>query len=271
MPRVIAFLAAAAAAAAVAAPSAQAATSDGCAGGGYAVTLASGKTYAPGVGARLTGSQLTGGRLHVQGRYTEFDVDPRMLDVFNYTLTGTANPQDLTGGVRTPIWASKTADLGGQVLDKQVEIKPYDSTGSGVLIEGAGRSVKMKIQAKDCATGGVFQIEGERGDGRALVFTHTLAPNVFFYTNPVTGKVNIGNGAALVAKDSPMGASGKVTGAGVSTWTVQPGGRMGFVLGEDAVEASTPSSCTESCQARNQVRGTVEVADGALPGTGELD
>jgi hypothetical protein len=56
-----------------------------------------------------------------------------------------------------------------------------------------------------------------------------------------------------------------VTGAGVSTWTVQAGGRMGFVLGEDAVEASTPSQCTESCQARTRVQGTIEVADGALP------
>jgi len=89
---------------------------------------------------------------------------------------------------------------------------------------------------------------------------------MFFFTNPVTRKVNLGNGDLVIAKDSPMGATGKVTGEGVSTWTVQAGGRMGFVLGEDAVEASTPSSCTESCQAQNQIRGTIDVLPGALPG-----
>ena len=65
-----------------------------------------------------------------------------------------------------------------------------------------------------------------------------------------------------------MGASGRVTGDGVSTWTVQAGGRMGFVLGEDAVEASTPSSCTQECQAQTRVRGTIDVPAGALPGGG---
>ena len=35
----------------------------------------------------------------------------------------------------------------------------------------------MKIQAKDCAQGGVFQMEVERADEKVTVFTHTLAGN----------------------------------------------------------------------------------------------
>jgi hypothetical protein len=44
---------------------------------------------------------------------------------------------------------------------------------------------------------------------------------------------------------------------------------MGFVLGEDAVETTVPSpanSCTQQCQVQNQIRGTLTVPDGALPG-----
>jgi hypothetical protein len=54
-----------------------------------------------------------------------------------------------------------------------------------------------------------------------------------------------------------------------STWSVQSGGRMGFVLGEDAVETTVPSpanSCSQECQVQNQIRGTLTVPDGALPG-----
>ena len=271
LPRLAAMATAlAAAVAAFATPAAHAAVSDGCAGGAYSVTLPNGKRLAPGVSGKFTLSQLAGGRLQVRGTYNQFDVDPATLSVFDYALTGAPNPFDMTRGRFTPIWASKIADLGGSRLDKEIEIRPYDSAGSGLVIRAAGRNVKMKVQAKDCATGGVFQIEGERDDSLPLKFTHTLAPGAFFYTNPVTGKVNIGNGDLLVAKDSTMGASGRVTGEGVSTWTVQAGGRMGFVLGEDAVEATTPSQCVESCQAQTRVQGTVEVAEGALPaGSGE--
>jgi len=42
----------------------------------------------------------------------------------------------------------------------------------------------------------------------------------------------------------------------VSLWRVASGGRMGYVLGEDAIEVAPPASaCTSNCQAQNQVRG----------------
>ena len=42
----------------------------------------------------------------------------------------------------------------------------------------------MKIQVKDCATGGIFQMEPARADGTATVFTHLLGDDVFYFDNP---------------------------------------------------------------------------------------
>jgi hypothetical protein len=43
-------------------------------------------------------------------------------------------------------------------------------------------------------------------------------------------------------------------------WSVASGGRLGGVLGEDAIELSAgATSCTSDCQARNQIRGSVPV------------
>ena len=43
------------------------------------------------------------------------------------------------------------------------------------MIGAAGTGVSMKIQAKDCAQGGIFQMEPERGDGTRTRIVHTLA------------------------------------------------------------------------------------------------
>jgi len=40
----------------------------------------------------------------------------------------------------------------------------------------------MKIQVKDCANGGVFQMEPARADATATVFTHVLGDGVFYST-----------------------------------------------------------------------------------------
>ena len=42
----------------------------------------------------------------------------------------------------------------------------------------------MKVQAKDCAQGGIFQMEPEREDGTPTIITHTLAPETFYFDNP---------------------------------------------------------------------------------------
>ena len=163
----------------------------------------------------------------------------------------------------------------------------------------------MKIQAKDCAQGGIFQMEPERGDETATLFTHVLTPNAFYFDNPnfrarqgdtvpfkdttivVPSRVNIGNelSSKFVARDSAQVAerhdeptcNNQIrtrTGAfatvlhcgGVARWDVASGGRMGFVTGEDSVEvAPPPTDCIQNCQAQNRVRGRAVVLGFPFP------
>ena len=233
-----------------------AATSTACQGGDFRAVLPSGKVLSGNTTFKLTSRDVpAGSRITMAGKYIEFTFDVSTLNVYDYTLTGAANPLDLTGGVRTPLFASKVADLGGRTLDSgQLEIQL--SPQSAVIKRSA--SIKMKIQAKDCAQGGVFQAEPEAGT--ALPVTHTLAPGIFYFVNPYTGKVNFGNGAGVIGKDSPQVATKLSQTDTVTTWSVASGGRMGGVLGEDAVELSAgATSCVKDCQAQNRVRGSLTV------------
>jgi hypothetical protein len=134
----------------------------------------------------------------------------------------------------------------------------------------------MKIQSKDCASGGIFQMEPERADGQPTVFTHTLGPDAFYYDNPnfrarigevlngttVTARVNFGiEGASrFVGRDSSQEATRLSQFGKVSTWSVKSGGRMGQVMGEDSVEvAPAATACTHQCGAQNQTRGEAVV------------
>jgi hypothetical protein len=247
------------AAAALPAASASAATSVACEGGAFTVTLPSGATL-KNTGAKVAASALTG-NLKVRGRYVEFDVVPSNLGVLDYTMTGAANPADISSGVRTSVFASTTPALAAPLTgDLDVSV---DDKGSLLLRRGGG--VKMKIQAKDCAQGGVFQMETEATT--PITITHTLAEGMFYFVNPFTGKVNFGNGTIFRGKDSPQVATRVSQTATQTVWTVQPGGRMGGVLGEDAVELSTgATNCVSDCQAQNQIRGSLPVTDPAFSG-----
>jgi hypothetical protein len=86
--------------------------------------------------------------------------------------------------------------------------------------------------------------------------------------------VNFGNGVdadathqMLLGKDSPQVATKLAQSATVSRWSVASGGRMGGVLGEDAIELSAgATNCTSDCQARNRVQGSLPVpADPTTP------
>jgi hypothetical protein len=258
---VLAVLAAVAAAAAplVAALPAQAATSSACTGGGFTVT-SGGRVFTKADTSRLAPGTL----INVRGRYVEFDVAPVTGNVYNYVYTGASNPESMTNGVRTPVFASKTTDLGA-VLTKDAEAR-VDGTDLVFLARGAG--AKVKIQAKDCATGGIFQQEVESEvSTRPVLVTHTLAPGMTYFVNPYTNKVNFGNGALFRGKDSPQVATKVSQSADVSVWSVASGGRMGGVLGEDAVELSAgATACVSDCQAQNQVRGSLPVTDPAFSG-----
>jgi len=236
-----------------------AATSSSCTGGGFTVTAPDGRNVS---NAKVANAAWTAdSRLHVQGRYVEFDFAPVTGNVYDYVYTGAANPESMTPGVRTPVFASKTLSIGA-VLRDETESKS-DKGDLMLLSRGAGG--KVKIQAKDCATGGIFQQEVETGG--AVTFTHTLAPGMTYFVNPYTGKVNFGNGGVFRGKDSPQVATRVSQTATVTTWSVASGGRMGGVLGEDAVELSAgATACVQDCQAQNQIRGSLPVTDPAFGG-----
>ena len=167
---------------------AQAAKSDGCVGGGYRlVNLDTGQVVASGTTtAAIPAASLGSTRFGVRGVYTAFDVSLADFAVYNQLFTGAPNPLDMTGGVETPVYASKVPDHRGLSLTSAVSVQ-LDAENAEISRTGPGLS--MKLQAKDCAAGGIFQMEVQRGDGTRTRITHTLADTgdartPFFFDNP---------------------------------------------------------------------------------------
>ena len=244
------------------------------AGGNYAVTVA-GTTYdpAPGKDVRLR-DLAPGSRIQVRGVNNRFDIDVATLGVYDYALTGAPDTQRMVTQP-TVVFASKVPTLtaaqrsGARI--SRLEVK--DDT---VVVLFATAGGTFKIQAKDGAQGGIFQMESEFG--APVEFTHTLGAGLFYFLNPATGKVNLGDGTPavvggtgahqmLLGKDSPQAATKTSQTGTTTTWTVQSGGRLGGVLGEDAIELSQgATNCTSDCQAQNRIRGSVPVpADPVAP------
>lgn len=125
--------------------------------------------------------QLTpnGTTLLVRGRHVQFDLNLTTGAVRNWTLTGAENPGRL---VLTPtvIFLEKTP-MHGAVLNRTERLRNQD--GDLIIIRTNG-VVSVKIQAKDCAQGGVFQMEIERGDAPSTRVRHVLAPDIFYFDNP---------------------------------------------------------------------------------------
>jgi hypothetical protein len=159
---------------------AAAAASAGCDGGGFSLVMSNGSVVSGDQKRTLSASTL-GTSFLVKGRYVEFRVSSGSFGVRDWTLTGAPNPLDLTGGRRTVVFASKVPDHRGLSLtgDMSLELK-----GGDIVIQRSGPGLSMKIQAKDCATGGVFQMEPARADGTRTLFTHVLADGVFYFDNP---------------------------------------------------------------------------------------
>jgi hypothetical protein len=226
---------------AVSSSPARAASSDACADGGFRlVNLTTGAQVASGAAVRFRGTlPITalgpGGRFGVRGRYVEFDVGAADFAVFDFTFTGAKNERDITGLRRTPVYAGKVPDHRGLTLTSGVTVELDEED---LVIERTGPGLSMKIQAKDCAQGGIFQMEPERSDGTRTRIVHTLASTAdpalapFYFDNPnfrarvgqflgsdcasvqagppsrfcvqVSTRVNIANGLspAFVARDS---------------------------------------------------------------------
>lgn len=220
---------------------ASAAKSSGCEGGGYRlVDLSTGATVVAGpADTTVAASRFGGTRLGVRGLYNGFDVGLSDFAVFDYAFTGAPNPLDMTGGVRTPVFASKLPDHRGLTLTSAITV---DIEDEDLVVSRLGSGLSMKIQAKDCAQGGIFQMEPQRSDGTRTRVVHTLARGQgavtpFYFDNPffraragqflgsectsvttgppsrfcvqVTPRVNIGNDASarFVARDSAQVAT----------------------------------------------------------------
>lgn len=167
---------------------AQAAKASGCESGGFSlVNLSTNQVVTSGtVSTTVPAASLGTGRFGVRGLYNEFDVGLADFAVFNYAFTGAPNPLDMTGGVRTPVFASKIPDHRGLTLTSGVAV---ESSGDDLVLSRTGPGLTMKLQVKDCAAGGVFQMEVQRADGTRTRVVHTLAQNAgaltpFYFDNP---------------------------------------------------------------------------------------
>jgi len=103
----------------------QAAKSDGCEGGNYKlVNLTTNAVIASGEVDRTIPAATfgPGARFGVRGVYNEFDVGLADFAVFDYAFTGAPNPVDMTGGVRTPVFASKQPDHRGLALNSGITV-----------------------------------------------------------------------------------------------------------------------------------------------------
>ena len=236
-------------------------------GGDYAVTV-NGTTYnpAPGKDAKLKDLAVSG-TITVSGRNNRFTIDPATLGVYDYTLTGAADTQRMVTSP-TVVFSSKVPTLTAaqRAGTRLSSLEVRDDTLVAIFTTAAG---KLKIQAKDGAQGGIFQMEPEFAAPVELV--HTLGPGLFYFVNQYTGKINFGNGVdavtsgpdahqMLLGKDSPQVATKTYQDATVTKWTVTSGGRLGGVLGEDAIELSAgATNCTSQCQAQNRINGSLPV------------
>ncbi|AGL18353.1 hypothetical protein [Actinoplanes sp. N902-109] len=197
----LAVLAAAVPLAAVSAAPAQAASSKFCAGGSFTVLGQTGSED------RFRGTVAApASRFLVQGRYTQFTIDPATFAVYDYAFTGAPNPGDMTGGRLTPVYAGKVPDHRGLALTSTIslELRDEDMTISRT---GPG-GLSMRIQAKDCAQGGVFQMEPARGDGTRTRIVHTLADSAFYYDNP-TFRARLGEWLGSGCADVTTGPAGQ--------------------------------------------------------------
>ena len=238
--------------------------------GDFAVTL-NGAVYNPAVGKDFKAGNLSvSGLIAVRGRNVGFDIDPSTLGVYRYTLTGAPDPSRMVTAP-TVLYSSKVPTLTA-AQRAGVKIRDLEIRDDTLTVRFAVAGGTLKVQAKDAPQGGIFQMEPEFAG--PVEFVHTLAPGIFYFVNPFTGKVNLGNGIdpvsaaqdpvnyhqMLLGKDSPQVATKTFQDGSVTKWSVASGGRMGGVLGEDAIELSAgASNCTSKCQAQERIRGSLPV------------
>jgi hypothetical protein len=207
---------------------AEAAKSGSC--GAFSV-ITGGQTFR-GDQDRTIPAARVGQTIQVRGTFVRFEIAASTFAVQNYRLTGarSGDPAKDLATEPTTIFLSKVP-LHGKTLTSPVSLA---ISNEGVVLERNGGGQDIKIQAKDCPQGGLFQMEPEPG----IRERNTLAPG-FTYEAGTPGQDSplcFTNGR-FAGYDSPEFATLISSTARVATWRVTAGGRVGGVLGEDALEA----------------------------------
>lgn len=209
-------------------PAAEAAKGGTCA----AFSVTTGGTTYRGDQDRTIPADRIGDRIRVDGRYIEFGVRTRDFAVLDYRHTGLDSPDPdrnlPIGPAGTTIFESKVP-LHGKTLTSPVSLS---LNNEGVVLERSGGGQDIKIQAKDCQQGGLFQMEPEPGTRER----NTLGPDFTYTTQPPGEERLCFTNGRFSGYDSPEFATLLSNTEKVATWRVASGGRIGMVIGEDAVE-----------------------------------
>jgi hypothetical protein len=200
---------------------------------GASITVGKSGTTVP---ASAFGSSPT---IAVRGRYNQFDVRLGDFATLDWAFTGVANPKDITGGLFTPVFASKVPDLRGATLTSAVTISIDKEK---VELGRSGSGVSMKIQGSDCAQGGVFQMEPERSDGTRTRIVHTLAQSAtpqspFYFDNP-NFRAHVGEFLGSTCTSVTTGPPGELC-VKVATRTNIANGLSADFVGRDSPQVAT--------------------------------
>jgi hypothetical protein len=173
-----------------------------------------------------------GDRIRLDGKYIEFNVRTRDFAALNYMHTGVDSPdpdKNLPVGTDGTTICESKVPLHGKTLTSPVSLKIGNES---VVLERSGGGQDTKIQAKDSRQGGFFQMEPEPGTKER----NTLGPD-FRYTSQPPGEERLCfTNRPFSGYDSPELATLLSHTERVATWRVASGGRIGMVIGEDAVE-----------------------------------
>ncbi len=193
--------------------------------------------------------------LLVRGTHVQFDVDLRTGGVRNWTLTGAPNVGRLVE--RPTVIFSEKTPLHGALLTRTDRLR--NDKGDLVLIRTTNDfAVEVKIQAKDCAQGGVFQMEIGRADNRPTRFRHVLGSEVFYYDNP---NFRAREGEVVNFSNS----AGQTTGITITPRVNFGSDSAAKLVGRDSSQASTrvnQSQCVNSVPKRDGTFATVQHCGG---------
>ena len=106
---------------------ADAASSDGCTGGGFSLVNLTTDTVVARAGEDRVRTTLSarslGDEFGVRGKYVQFDVRSSDFAVLDQAFTGAPNELDITGEEFTPVFASRVPDHRGATLEGGIAVR----------------------------------------------------------------------------------------------------------------------------------------------------